>query len=52
MKFVSVVVVSENSEHLAKAAEVMARAAVGLLLEDMPVRMSFGEAEEMEPDED
>lgn len=50
---VSATVVTRNSEHVAKAGEVLARAAAGLALEGIAVSLSFGipeDDDEGEPD--
>lgn len=39
---VSLTVVSENPEHVTRAAEVMARAAAGLVLEGVTVNLNLG----------
>jgi hypothetical protein len=43
---VSVSVVSENPEHIVKAAEVFARAAAGLVLDGIMVNLSMGQGED------
>jgi len=39
---ISATVVTANSEHAAKAAEILARAAVGLVLDGIDVSVSMG----------
>ena len=48
---VSVSVVIDQSEHIARAAEVLARAAAGLVLEGISVSVSMmrSDADEVEP---
>lgn len=47
---VSLTVVTDNPEHITKAAEVMGRAGAGLLLDGMSVSLTMGrgDAEEVE----
>jgi hypothetical protein len=47
---ISATVVTKNPDHVAKAAEVLARAAAGLALEGIDVSLSFGIPEDDEPD--
>lgn len=43
---VEVSVITNNADHMAKAAEVLARAATGLVLEGIQVEFTLGIAEE------
>ncbi len=50
---VSATVVTTNSEHVARAGEVLARASAGLALAGVDVQLTFGvQEDESDPDQD